>query len=771
MDDSLLSCAFTPPPVADDVSSLPAVSAPIPTPEVDDNSPSPDVSWTTAASHPGNSNVHYFQLAPAHWHIVLDMCVSSPTSLRGDAVAVALQELQESVACNERFFMTVAVHMTTSSVGRTALVVGAVWGERMLSSELLGVPHIVMLDVHVHPAWAKLEHLHLGSTLFTKFAESIRADCVGDLNFTMASCISGFTRDYFEHVFRSSENHFRSLGCGVARFVVEGVTKLVVSPAADDVVSSPFFNIDAVDAVDAAAASDQGEWLPDESVLRDPTRINDDAKWLEHRRLPNLKSLAAWRSEGEKWLNGGSGEHGDLFVELTVFDSLKTAFAKSLGTWLQRVLSNATFTLHGYQKPAQGTAEAGDNNCAYEAAAVMAELLSRNVPLQHVGRLKRALHHVTWGNQLLKQHEDKFNLKRSCDCHSQPLDCFIDEQPDVAHFLSGPELLHLVKGFSPFHSSEKVELTHRDNVVRFIASTIEDFWNGKDHPKAIDLGNMQRMHLACANSDPRGMNGTHWVAVALRFSWKPKPNRLLRRQVRRQPPSPAPPSPTLTVARPTDAKLRKLFGSRVFYVIQLHTTYCYCRIPLAPEKCFQELEDGHVLDQTNSLLLVWIVGLCDARGDTQRHERHVVVGPSSVCEGSGLFLWHAPAPGYDLGVYSGNESLPFAMESSAEAYAFTLPLEQRNFVLLRKRLGGWAVVDASVAHDECFVRFVNDPHNTNREANTRFNAHAVLSTRYVARVNLPNAYDLHQLHTAEFNKHAELLCAYRDDGAFFANSS
>ena len=80
-------------------------------------------------------------------------------------------------------------------------------------------------------------------------------------------------------------------------------------------------------------------------------------------------------------------------------------------------------------------------------------------------------------------------------------------------------------------------------------------------------------------------------------------------------------------------------------------------------------------------------------------------------------------------MYSGRESSVFPSEALAEKHAFTLLPKQRNCSLLRQRLGGWVVVDASEAGAECFLTFVNDPHGSRPFANTYFDRNAVLHVK------------------------------------------
>ena len=702
------------------------------------------------------------------------MCKDSLSSSRATGVIHSLQQLQTRDDCNARFFMMVAVHTPTN------LAVGAVWGERSFGVGKGSATIVAMHDVFVHPMWAAREELHIGSTLFVKFVASMLPDCAhgSDIKFIVNRLVLPFTSQYFDHVFNVAQHHFRSdVGLKVALFSFEGVNSLVITSNHEKVAPTPFINVDVVSqgsGFDAASASDQGEWMNADTSIADPKNgSHNDEVWLQMRNLPTLLSSCDWDpKEHPPWCDGLKGKMGDLRVELTVFDSLETAFTKSLCRWLKHVVRVAVTHIHGHKKPGGGKAEAGFNNCAYEAAAVLAELLASKSHVTHPGMHKCEQRHVIAGNQLLLPHaiqsdssgkviSGKFDLSRKCKCHSKNLGKQLEEEPTLAHYLTGQETLQLVEAFSSPSGAANVELLHRENAVRWLAAAIEAFWNGAHFDKTIDQGNSQRMHLACANIDPRATPGTHWVALRLSLSWKPKVNRLIHRQVRLPtPPAPTPP-PTLP-PRPVDAKLRMLFGTHIFHDADLDVRYSMTRIPISHALCCNQLQPDMELGPTNSLLLVWVL---QNRGNLPVFVRHVIVGPSSVCVGQGLFLWRSdPKLGSKLGTYTGKESSLFATEALAQEYAYTTMLpQQRNYSLLRQRDGGWVVVDASESSAECFLSFVNDPSGARHYANTYFDCNAVLKLKSLIAV-----YDLSLSH--ESNRAAELLCRYRPDNDFFGAS-
>jgi hypothetical protein len=278
------------------------------------------------------------------------------------------------------------------------------------------------------------------------------------------------------------------------------------------------------------------------------------------------------------------------------------------------------------------------------------------------------------------------------------------------------------------------------------------------------------MHLACANVDPREKPGTHWVALRLSLSWEPKVNPLIHRKVRAEassvPRAQAPASPTLSpkppppvsVPRPVDAKLRALFGTYTYRELERNVTYAMTRIPISRQLSHNKLQPDMVLDSTNSLVLVWVLEDSD---NGRTYVRHVIVGPSSVCDGQGLYLWCSNMEvGSKLGMYTGTESRWFVTQALAEAHAKSMTPKQRNYSLLRKRGDGWVVVDASESSAEGFLTFVNDPHKQRTFANTYFTDHAVLRLK-----TLTDPYDLTLPHEA--NSAAELLCKYRPDDGFF----
>jgi hypothetical protein len=315
----------------------------------------------------------------------------------------------------------------------------------------------------------------------------------------------------------------------------------------------------------------------------------------------------------------------------------------------------------------------------------------------------------------------------------------------------------MVGHFSSPSAATCVELLHRDNAVRWLAAAIEAFWNGVHFDKAIQQGNTQRMHLACANISPREKPGSHWVALRLSLSWQPQVDGRQHRQVRPETPPDTTPAPR-SVARPIDEKLRCLFGTHFFYVDAMATNYYMTRIPMSHELCHNKLQPGMELGPTNSLLLVWMRTVIEGK---PYFLRHVIVGPSSVCEGLGLFFWGGrPKIGLALGSYTGKESSLFATQDLAEEYASSMPSAQRNYSLLCKRNGGWVVVDGSDAGDEGFLSFVNDPHGVRNHANTFFDDGGKLCLKSV-----PSKYDLSRPH--ESNSAAELLCRYRPDNDFF----
>jgi hypothetical protein len=128
----------------------------------------------------------------------------------------------------------------------------------------------------------------------------------------------------------------------------------------------------------------------------------------------------------------------------------------------------------------------------------MAELLSSKSPVRRPGQDKCELRHVTAGNQsLLLPHASKFELSRTCPCHRTELAKQLQEVPDVAHFLTGQELLHMVGHFSSPSAATCVELLHRDNAVRWLAAAIEAFWNGARMEQTLPKQFIKATHSAC----------------------------------------------------------------------------------------------------------------------------------------------------------------------------------------------------------------------------------------------------------------------------------
>jgi hypothetical protein len=679
-------------------------------------------------------DLSYFQLAPARWDLAVKFLGGKdlPDTARYAAVEVNNAMARLDARTGQTLHMVVVADSQAPEH-----ILGAAWGD---SQNLTGS--------------FKIRNVVVSSSLRAQAPNAIMT-LLEQLFLHSLSLLQSFdfrlvfrdqqVQDQLDSWFSKAANLARTYGFVATEVVRDSYPVLVVEVSkgtARPPPSLPHFS---------ALIKDAGSACMDDSSVevvspfqpargwRDPVA---PAQWLREHGLPALHGVSGAIAP-PTWLKEVKPQ-GKLRIKVRLFDALNSAFSCTLVGWIKAVFPQNEVLYHNCCTLPRGIEGNGPNSCSYEAASALASLLvHKNSWWSTRCGDRTQMEKVRSGNQHLVESGDT----RMCSCHLEDLKTAMRADASVSHFLTGEEVLKLVEHYHSGAQSRldthNVHLNTSDKICLFIAQAAERYLSGASQQMSFELANMERLFLACVNTEAQGSSGLHWVALAFSFIWVPADPP----KVRPFPATPAPPAETLYV-RPADHKLRTMYGTTKLHCCD-GSRYAYTFVP------FNSTEVKVASEQApaSSLMLVW-------RFENNQYWRHVVVGPSGYQKlGRGLFMWNDDAEiDMFVGTYHGIVS-PYASEAEADAAEADMALERRSYSMVCCRRGQWVVVDA---YDDVnlFMRYVNSPHGLGINPNAEFDIRGQLFL-----LGPVVAYDIRKDHSS--NSGSELFSLYGSDDSYF----
>jgi hypothetical protein len=428
-------------------------------------------------------------------------------------------------------------------------------------------------------------------------------------------------------------------------------------------------------------------------------------------------------------------EGASLHVRVQLFDNLGSGFTSQLASWIRAVFPSAQLRVHAEEDLSRELALAGANGCSYAAAHVLATMLSSKESwFDNVCELRAAQRWVSDGNAHLASPATeavlpKDSLSRDCVCHRRCLRTQLMAGSHEAHYLSGLEVLELVRHWSTssdkpaLSSSDPVQLHSSDSACHAIARAAQRFLRAEIVPGAYKLESGECVQFCCVNTESSKSEGSHWVVFCFGLSWSsavlgPVEDRRTRPRVGLSLADMCPPA----AGRVCPQTLPKAQHANVRHAPKRDARFHATRSTYGTDAWYMHHKgvvfhdnDGnkyiqawtHGSDTSPSVQLVWrVYSVCGK----EEICRHVVVAPSAHPGlGMGLYSWSSVfTVGSKIAPYSGKVVKHVSERAACEA-ASRLPPAQRSYAIICKRGGSWVTVDAST-DKFVFTRFVNDPY-------------------------------------------------------------